>query len=99
MKKDKYLVVGYKKKEATASGEDFDLAAAIRESTVVCDTFSKAYELALFLGGITKPAKAYRGTLEEIKVKGAVEVSQKDYFSINFGDTAPRSMIFKIKSY
>jgi hypothetical protein len=99
MKKDRYLVVGYKTTESKADPEEFELGAAIRESTVVCDTFAKAYELAIFLGGITDPGKAYRGALEEIKLKYSTEILQKGNLSAGIGETLPRAMIFKIKSY
>jgi len=44
----------------------------------ICHTCSKAYEIAIFLAGITQPDIRYRKALETIKAKGAVTVKQRD---------------------
>lgn len=51
---------------------------ALSNSMGVCHTCSKAYEIALFLAGITKPDKKYRKVLDTIKIKGAAQVKQID---------------------
>jgi hypothetical protein len=57
----------------------------------VCDNLKKAYEIALFLGEISKPDSSYRKVLETIKVKGAYTLSQVG------GDRA--ATIVQIKHY
>lgn len=47
---------------------------ALQETLGICHTFSKAFEIALFLSGITAPAIKYRKALETIKQKGAVRI-------------------------
>jgi hypothetical protein len=83
-RKDKYLVM---------SNRDLhlDWEQALRDTLGVCHTISKAYEIALFLGEISKPDTGYRKVLETIKVKSACTVSQIG------GDMA--ATIVKIKHY
>ena len=50
----------------------------LKKSLGICHTCKKAYEIALFLAGITKPDLNYRKTLDIIKHKGAVSVKQID---------------------
>jgi hypothetical protein len=58
-------------KESTLEWEQ-----ALRETLGVCHTVKQAYQIALFLGGISKPDSSYRKTLETIKVKGAYTINQ-----------------------
>jgi hypothetical protein len=68
-RRDKYLVMS--NKESTLEWEQ-----ALRETLGVCHTVKQAYQIALFLGGISKPDSSYRKTLETIKVKGAYTINQ-----------------------
>jgi hypothetical protein len=88
-KKDKYIVMGF----AQEPSPDKEPGLAVRETTMVCDTFAKAYELALFLGGITEANRAYRACLEKIKVSYKVDLGNKASM------TDVKASIFKVKSY
>ena len=70
-RKDKYLVIS--NKEPNVSWEQ-----ALRETLGVCHTVKQAYDIALFLGEISKPDTGYRKVLETIKVKGAFSIQQVD---------------------
>jgi hypothetical protein len=50
---------------------------SIISSLGICHTFSKAYEIALFISGITQPDIKYRKALETIKQKGAIQIRSK----------------------
>jgi hypothetical protein len=83
--KSKYLVFS-DKEIATDSWE-----AAMQSCFGICHTLSKAYEIALFLSGITQPKIKYRKALETIKVKGVVRIeSEKE---------EPSCLIIKVKIY
>jgi hypothetical protein len=69
-RRDKYLVMSNKE-----SGGDWE--HALRETLGVCHTVKQAYQIALFLGEISRPDSSYRKTLETIKVKGAYTIHQK----------------------
>jgi hypothetical protein len=69
-KKDKYLVMS--NKEVNLEWEQ-----ALRETLGVCHTVKHAYQIALFLGEISKPDSSYRKVLETIKVKGAYTIQQQ----------------------
>ena len=69
-RRDKYLVMSNK-------DLDLDWEQALRETLGVCHTVKQAYQIALFLGEISKPDSSYRKTLETIKVKGAYTIQQK----------------------
>lgn len=83
-RKDKYLVM---------SNRDLhlDWEQCLVNTLGVCHTLSKAYEIALFLGEISKPDTGYRKVLETVKVRGACTVTQIG------GDNA--ATIVKIKHY
>jgi hypothetical protein len=68
-KRDMYLIMS--NKELNKEWE-----AALRETLGVCGTVKHAYEIALFLGEISKPDSSYRKVLETIKVKGAYTLRQ-----------------------
>jgi hypothetical protein len=55
---------------------DLEWEQALRETLGVCHTVKHAYQIALFLGEISKPDSNYRKTLQTIKVKGAYTISQ-----------------------
>jgi hypothetical protein len=88
-KKDKYIVMGLLPDQHPGK----EPGVAVRETTAVCDTFAKAYELALFLGGITNADRAYRACLERIKVKYQVELCDTR------NPTVICVAIFKVKAY
>ena len=69
-RRDKYLVMSNKEL-------DLEWEQALRETLGVCHTVKQAYQIALFLGEISKPDSSYRKTLETIKVKGAYTIQQK----------------------
>ena len=69
-RRDKYLIMS--NKESTGSWEQ-----ALRDSLGICHTVKHAYQIALFLGEISKPDSSYRKVLETIKVKGAYTIQQK----------------------
>jgi hypothetical protein len=72
--KTKYLVLS--SKENPAAGWEADLQGSLG----ICHTLTKAYEIALFLSGITAPKISYRKCLSVIKVKGAVRLeSEKEW--------------------
>lgn len=50
---------------------------SLRRTTGITNTFKKAYEVGLFLAGITEPEVAYRKALETVKVHGVVSFKQK----------------------
>ena len=68
-RRDKYLVMSNKE-------PDIEWEQALRETLGVCHTVKQAYQIALFLGEISKPDSTYRKTLEWIKVKGAYTIKQ-----------------------
>jgi len=68
-RRDKYLVMS--NKESTLEWEQ-----ALRETLGVCHTVKQAYDIALFLGEISKPDSNYRKTLQTINFKGAHTISQ-----------------------
>ena len=47
-------------------------------TTGIAHTFKKAYEVGLFLAGITSPETKYRKALETVKVHGVASFKQKD---------------------
>lgn len=67
MKRTKYVVISDKEL-------DGDWQHSLQETLGICHTLSKAYEIGLFLSGMTAPALKYRKVLETIKIKGAVRV-------------------------
>jgi hypothetical protein len=70
MKRTKYVVLS--DKESSLNWEE-----SIISSLGICHTFSKAYEIALFISGITQPDIKYRKALETIKQKGAIQIRSK----------------------
>jgi len=85
MKRERYLVMS--NKETPTKGWEESLTSTLG----VCDNLKKAYEIALFLGEISKPDSSYRKVLETVKVKGAYSLKQKG------GHQA--AVIVRIKSY
>ena len=83
-KTSKYLVMS--EKELALAWEP-----ALQETLGICHTLAKAYEIALFLSGITEPAVSYRKALETIKAKGAVTINSKR--------EEPAAVIVKVKIY
>jgi hypothetical protein len=83
-RKDKYLVMSNKE-------PDLPWEQALRETLGVCHTLKHAYEIALFLGEISRPDVGYRKVLETIKVKGA--------FTINQVGGPQAATIVKVKHY
>ena len=83
-RRDKYLIMS--NKESTLEWEQ-----ALRETLGVCHTVKHAYQIALFLGEISRPDSSYRKVLETIKVKGAYTIQQ-----INGSQAAT---IVKVKHY
>lgn len=84
--KSKYLVLSSKDQL------DKDWEPALQETLGICHTLSKAYEIALFLAGITQPRIKYRKALETIKQRGAVRIeSQKEHEA--------SAIIVKVKIY
>jgi len=73
MKGSKYLIIAQPVPSipAPASWE-----AALTSTVGICHTCKKAYQVSLFLAGITKPDCSYRKILETVKKKGAATVSQ-----------------------
>lgn len=70
-KRTKYLVFSDREQP------DLEWEAAMQGSLGICHTFAKAYEIGLFLSGITEPQQKYRKALEIIKVRGAVRLDSK----------------------
>jgi hypothetical protein len=68
MKKTKYVVISNKE----PLGLEWE--ASLQETMAICHTLSKAYEIGLFLSGITAPNIKYRKVLETIKRRGAARV-------------------------
>lgn len=68
-RKDMYLVMS--NKEPNTEWEQ-----ALRETLGVCGTVKQAYQIALFLGEISRPDSSYRKVLETVKVKGAYTLQQ-----------------------
>lgn len=86
MKKTKYVVLS--DKENLELGWEGSIIAGLG----ICHTFSKAYEIALFLSGITQPEIKYRKALETIKQKGAIQIRSKK-------DGEASSVIATVKIY
>jgi len=53
------------------------LGASAERNTRRLSYSKQAYQIALFLGEISKPDSSYRKVLETIKVKGAYTIQQK----------------------
>jgi hypothetical protein len=70
--KSKYVVV------SSVEQPGLEWERSLQSSMGICHTFAKAYEIALFLAGITVPDIKYRKLLETAKRKGAATVKQKD---------------------
>jgi len=70
--KGKYIVI------SSVDLPGIEWEKSLQSSMGICHTCSKAYEIALFLAGITQPDIRYRKALETIKAKGAVTVKQRD---------------------
>lgn len=68
-----YSVVVHKRLAADISWEE-----GLIQTMGVCRTIKKAYQIALFLGGINEPNLNYRQVLNAMKIKGAVELKQRD---------------------
>ena len=68
--KSKYVVI------SNRIPMDKEWGVAMQETMGVCHTCSKAYDIALFLAGITKPDKSYRKILDTVKTKGAATLAQ-----------------------
>ena len=83
-RRDKYLVMSNYE-------PNLEWEQALRETLGVCHTVKQAYQIALFLGRISKPDSSYRRVLEWIKSKGAYTVKQVD------GQQA--ATIVKVKHY
>jgi hypothetical protein len=81
--KNKYVVIG--------NGEEGEWEESLQKSLGVCKNAKKAYEIALFLGQISKPDLGYRKVLEALNKKGAVTVKQED------GEQA--ATIVKVREY
>lgn len=82
--KHKYVVIA--SLEGAAGWEE-----SLTGSMGVCKNAKKAYEIALFLGRISKPDLGYRKVLETLNKKGAVELGQQ-------GEQA-RATIVKVREY
>jgi hypothetical protein len=83
MKQEIYVVIG--------NGESGEWEESLQKSLGVCKNAKKAYDIALFLGQISKPDLGYRKVLETLNKKGAVTVKQKG------GDQA--ATVVKVKQY
>lgn len=70
---------------------DLQWEESLKQSVGICYTAAKAYEIALFLAGITKPDLNYRKVVQLLNLKGVVTVSQ-------IGDTASATIV-KTKIY
>ena len=65
--KNKFVVIS--DKAADTSWEE-----SLTSSMGVCHTFKRAYDIGLFLSGITAPKLAYRVALAAVKKSGAVRL-------------------------
>lgn len=70
--KSKYVVV------SSVEQPGLEWERSLQSSMGICHTFAKAYEIALFLAGITQPETNYRRSLAAAKSKGAVTIKQRD---------------------
>jgi len=68
-RKDKFLVMSNKE-------SDKEWEQALVGSLGVCHTLKHAYQIALFLGEISRPDASYRKALETVKVRGAFTIHQ-----------------------
>ena len=70
MNKEVYIIIG--------DGEpDQEWETSLQKSLGVCKNAKKAYEIALFLGKISRPDLGYRKVLETLNKKGAVTLKQQ----------------------
>lgn len=83
--KTKYLVLS--DKESSGLGWE----EAMQSALGICHTFAKAYEISLFLSGITEPKIKYRKALDLIKARGAVRIESNR--------EEPSCLIIKVKIY
>jgi hypothetical protein len=67
-KRTKYLVMSAK------DHPDLSWEKGMQETLGICHTLRKAYEIALFLSGITQPKISYRKSLSLIRANGAVRI-------------------------
>jgi hypothetical protein len=74
-RKSKYLIIAMPAEQETSTES---WTEALTRTTGITHTFKKAYEVGLFLAGITKPETAYRKALETVKVYNVVSFKQKD---------------------
>lgn len=82
--RQKYVVIG--------NGEELlGWEESLQKSLGVCQNAKKAYEIALFLGRISRPDLGYRKVLKTLNAKGAVTVKQRD------GEQA--ATIVKVRQY
>lgn len=72
MAKHKYLIIAM----PAETQPEWGWAEELCRTTGITHTFKRAYEVGLFLAGITEPEMKYRKALETIKKFGAVEVKQ-----------------------
>jgi hypothetical protein len=68
--KNKYVVI------ANTANHSQEWGKSLQESMGICHTCAKAYEIAIFLAGITKPNQNYRKILSIINRDGAATLSQ-----------------------
>lgn len=71
--KHKYLMIAL----PAHTDPSWGWAEELCRTTGISHTFKRAYEVGLFLAGITEPEIKYRKALETIKKFGAVEIKQK----------------------
>lgn len=68
MKRTKYVVISDKEPAG------LEWHASLQETMAICHTLKRAYEIGLFLSGVTAPELKYRKVLDTIKSTGAVRV-------------------------
>jgi hypothetical protein len=85
-KQSKYVVISNNNQFSKEPTWEVDL----KETIGICHTCAKAYEIGLFLAGITRPEQTYRKILETVKRNGAATLSQRD------GSAAATIVVIKI---
>jgi len=87
-KEHKYLVMVSKERE-----EGYSVVNPFWETTAICNTVKKSYQIGIWLAGISEPDHTYRKTADLIRERGVVYIADKS----NLEEV--RVVISKVKKY
>jgi len=87
-KEHKYLVMVSKERE-----EGYSVVNPFWETTAICNTVKKSYQIGIWLAGISEPDHTYRKTADLIRERGVVYIADKS------NPEEVRVVISKVKKY